>query len=110
MTEKNLLNVSTQPLAGLNIGLVMNLISSSTAISNARSIGLAFAHAHGLTLGAWTQFPSLDKTIVVFHFMKDGEAFEPSRADGRFAFNKMPRLCLRADGTVFRDLLFNPFA
>lgn len=88
----------------------MNLISSSSSISNARSIGLAFAHAHGLTLGAWTQFPSLDKTIVVFHFMKDGETFEPSRSDGRLAFAQMPRLCVRADGTVFRDLLFNPFA
>lgn len=86
------------------------LISSSSSISKARSIGLGFAHAHGLTLGAWTQFTSFDKTIVVFHFMKDGECFEPSRSDGRFAFAKMPRLVLRADGRVFRDLLFNPFA
>jgi hypothetical protein len=77
---------------------------------SARQTGLDYATAHGLTLGAWSHFTSLDKQVIAFHFMKDGKSFDPTRSDGRFAYAQMPRLILRADGTVFRDLLFNPFA
>ncbi len=76
----------------------------------ARAIGFDFASAHGLTVGAWTHFTSLDKQVISFHFMKDGVSFDPTRSDGRFAHSQMPRLILREDGTVFRNLLFNPFA
>ena len=91
------------------------MTSSSSSLSvlataPARAIGYEFARANGLTVGAWSQFESLDKTVVAFHFMKDGVSFDPTRSDGRFAYARMPRLCLRADGTVFRNLLFNPFA
>ena len=77
---------------------------------NARQMGYDFASANGLTLGAWSHFTSLDKQVIAFHFMKDGQSFDPCRSDGRFAYAQMPRLVLREDGTVFRDLLFNPFA
>lgn len=83
---------------------------SVLATAPARAIGHEFARANGLTIGAWSQFESLDKTIVAFHFMKDGASFDPTRTDGRFAYAQMPRLILRADGTVFRSILFNPFA
>jgi hypothetical protein len=78
--------------------------------TNALALANALAHAHGLEWVAFYQFESLDKTVVAFTFKKDGKAFEPTRRDGTLAFAQMPRVCLRADGTVFRDLLFNPFA
>lgn len=83
--------------------------------TNALALANALAHANGLVLGAWSQFESHDKMVVAFHFgirKEDGQIrwFEPCRADGTLAFARFPRVILRADGTVFRDLLFNPFA
>ena len=97
--------------------LAMTLITSASLLltASARSHGQEFATAHGLVFGAWTEFPSLDKTVICFIFGKrdeDGSVrwYEPTNANGtKLAFARMPRLALRADGTVFRDLLFNPF-
>lgn len=82
---------------------------------NALALARIFANAHGLVVGAYWEFQSLDKTVFAVTFgrrQEDGSViwFEPSRSDGRVAFVRMPRYILRADGTVFRDLIFNPFA
>ena len=83
--------------------------------SNALALANALARENGLILGAFHQFESHDKLVVAFTFglrNEDGEIrwFEPVRSDDTMAFARFPRVILRADGTVFRDLLFNPFA
>lgn len=83
--------------------------------TNAHALATAFARENGLVFGGFCEFRSIDKTVFAVIFglrAEDGSIrwFEPSRSDGRWAFFKMPRLILRADGTVFRDLFFNPFA
>jgi hypothetical protein len=77
---------------------------------NALALAHAFALAHGLKVSAFYEFESHDKVVVAVNLRRDGEIFEPTRRDGTVAFARMPRVILRADGTVFRDLLFNPFA
>jgi hypothetical protein len=80
---------------------------------NALAICSAFARENGFIVGAYSEFQSLDKTVFAVHLgrrQEDGSVrwFEPTRSDGRFAFSQMPRIVLRADGTVFRNLLFVP--
>ena len=83
--------------------------------TNALALANALARENGLIIGAFHQFESHDKIVVTFSFglrKEDGEIrfFEPHRVDGSMAFARFPRIILRADGTVFRNLLFNPFA
>lgn len=82
---------------------------------NKNALALASAHAreNGLIVGAYWEFQSLDKTVFAVTLGRrqdDGSVrwFEPTRSDGRVAFVHLPRLILRADGTVFRNLLFVP--
>jgi hypothetical protein len=93
----------------------MKNATSTLSTSTNRSLGWEFANAHGLVVGAWSEFGSLDKQVVCFHFgqrQADGSViwFEPVRSDDTMAFARFPRIILRADGTVFKNLLFNPFA